>query len=103
MKPHLDKKWFTLYKRCFNCQVTFESEIRRKGLWEEYEKTIFNEDIDGLKQEFQIWIDDQIQNESNQSYISEAGDVEKWVGSSKKKLLETKKEGLKYLNNLKKE
>ena len=103
MKPHLDKKWFTLYKRCFNCQVTFESEIRRKGLWEEYEKTIFNEDIDGLKQEFQIWIDDQIQNESNQSYISEAGDVEKWVGSSKKKLLETKEEGLKYLDNLKKE
>jgi hypothetical protein len=103
MKPHLDKKWFILYKRCFNCQVTFEATLRQKGLWDEYEKTIFNADIDGLKQEFQIWVDEQIQSESNQSYISEAGDVEKWVGSSKKKLLETKEEGLKYLDSLKKE
>ena len=45
----------------------------------------------------------EIQNESNQSYITEAGDVEKWTGSSKNKLLETKEEGLKYLDGLKKE
>ena len=44
-----------------------------------------------------------IQNESNQSYVTEAGDVEKWTGSSKNKLLETKEEGLKYLDGLKKE
>ena len=103
MKPHLDKKWYYLFKRCFNCQVTFEAEIRQKGLWNEYEKTMFNSDIEGIKQEFQIWIDDQIQNESNQSYVTEAGDVEKWTGSSKNKLLETKEEGLKYLDGLKKE
>ena len=64
---------------------------------------MFNSDIEGIKQEFQIWIDDQIQNESNQSYVTEAGDVEKWTGSSKNKLLETKEEGLKYLDGLKKE
>ena len=41
-------------------------------------------------------------NESNQSYITEAGDVEQWVGSAKQQLLENKEETLKYLHNLKK-
>jgi hypothetical protein len=41
-------------------------------------------------------------NETNTSYITEAGDIERWVGSSKKKLLESKEETLKYLKSLKK-
>jgi hypothetical protein len=41
-------------------------------------------------------------NESNQSYITEAGDVERWIGSSKQRLLESKEETIKYLQNLKK-
>ena len=41
-------------------------------------------------------------NASNESYITEAGDVERWVGSSKKKLLESKEETIKYLQSLKK-
>jgi len=103
MKPHLDKKWYNMYKRCYNCQVDFEFEIRKQGLWEEYEKFIFNSDIDGIMDTFQIWMDEEIQNESNQTFITEAGDVEKWVGSAKNKLLESKEEALKYLQSLKKQ
>jgi len=103
MKPHLDKKWYGMYRRCFNCQVDFEYEIRKQGLWEEYEKTIFNSDIDGIINTFQIWMDDEIQNESNQGFVTEAGDVEKWVGSGKNKMLETKEEAIKYLQSLKKQ
>jgi ubiquitin C-terminal hydrolase len=44
----------------------------------------------------------EIINDSNESFITEAGDVEKWVGSSKKKLLENKEETIKYLQSLKK-
>ena len=87
MKPHLDKKWYKMYHRCFNCQIDFEAEIRRQGLWEEYQKMIFNSDIEGLMETFQIWIDEEIKNESNQTFVTEAGDVEKWTGSAKNKLL----------------
>ena len=45
---------------------------------------------------------DEIINDSNESFITEAGDIEKWVGSSKKKLLENKEETIKYLQSLKK-
>ena len=103
MKPHLDKKWYNMYRRCFNCQIDFEAEIRKQGLWEEYEKNIINSDIDGLIENFQIWMDEEISNDSHTSFITEAGDVEKWVGSSKNKLLESKEETLKYLRSLKKE
>jgi hypothetical protein len=102
MKPHLDKKWFNMYRRCFNCQIDFESSIRRQGLWEEYEKMMFNSDLDGLTQEFELWINEQIEHSDIQSYITEAGDIEKWTGSTKNKLLESKEETIKYLQSLKK-
>ena len=101
MKPHLDKRFYLQYKRCFNCQVDFESDLRKKGLLEEYENFILNSDIDGIINDFNIWIDEEI-NESNTSYVTEAGDVERWVGSSKQKLLESKEETIKYLQSLKK-
>jgi hypothetical protein len=45
---------------------------------------------------------DEVINSSNDSFITEAGDVEHWVGSTKNKLLENKEETIKYLQNLKK-
>ena len=102
MKPHLDKKWFQMYKRCYNCQIDFEYEIRKQGLWEEYEKVIFNSDIEGIIEKFETWINEEIEHSEIQSYITEAGDIEKWTGSIKNKLLESKDETLQYLQSLKK-
>ena len=39
---------------------------------------------------------------SKNSFVTEAGDVEKWDGSGKEQLLKQKEEALKYLNSLKK-
>ena len=103
MKPHLDKKWFNMYKRCFNCQVDFEADLRIKGLWEEYQNFIHNSDVEGLIQEFELWINEEITHSDIQSYITEAGDVEKWTGSVKNKLLQSKEETIKYLRSLKKD
>ena len=67
----------------------------------EYRKNIINSDLDHMVTDYSTWIDEVI-NGSNESFITEAGDVEKWIGSSKKKLLENKEETIKYLQNLKK-
>jgi len=101
MKNKNDKLFYIQYKRCFNCQIEFETDIRKMGLWEEYEKNIINSDLDNLIKDYDIWMDEII-NGSNESFITEAGDIEKWVGSTKKKLLENKEETIKYLKNLKK-
>jgi len=100
MKPHLDKVFWIMYKRCFNCQVDFEAEIKKQGLWEEYEKNIINSDIDSITQEFMIW-SDEIINE-NESYITENGEVENWIGKGKEMLLKNRDETIKYLQSLKK-
>ena len=101
MNYKFDKQFYIQYRRCFNCQVDFEHDLRKKGLLEEYEKFVTNSDIDGLIHDFNIWMDEEI-NTSNESWITEAGDVEKWVGSSKQKMLQNKEETIKYLESLKK-
>ena len=101
MNYKFDKQFYIQYRRCFNCQVDFEHDLRKKGLLEEYEKFVTNSDIDGLIHDFNIWMDEEIEK-SNQSWITEAGDVEKWVGSSKQKMLQNKEETIKYLESLKK-
>ena len=101
MKNKNDKLFYIQYKRCFNCQVDFETELRILGLWEEYEKNIINSDIDHTIKDYTVWMDEVINN-SNESYVTEAGDIENWVGSAKNKLLESKEETIKYLQNLKK-
>jgi transcription elongation factor Elf1 len=100
MKPHLDKTFWIMYKRCFNCQVDFEAEIRKQGLWDEYEKNIINSDMDFLIQDFMIWSDEVIN--SNEEFITEAGDIESWVGKGKQALLQNRDETIKYLQSLKK-
>jgi Pyruvate/2-oxoacid:ferredoxin oxidoreductase delta subunit len=101
MKHRYDKQFYIQYNRCFNCQVVFESEIKAKGLWEEYEKNILNSDIDNLIKDFSIWIDEQIDTKL-ESYITEAGDVESWKGSNKEHLLKNKETVIEYLSSLKK-
>ena len=101
MKKKNDKLFYIQYNRCFDCQIEFETDLRKLGLWEEYEKTIINSDIDFMIKDYSTWMDETI-NGSNESFITEAGDVEKWVGSAKKKLLESKEETIKYLQSLKK-
>jgi hypothetical protein len=100
MKPHLDKRFWIMYKRCFNCQVDFESDIKKQGLWDMYEKNIINSDIDSIINEFMIWSDENI-NET-ESFITEGGDVENWIGRGKNVLLQNRDETIKYLQNLKK-
>ena len=101
MNHKYDKLFYIQYHRCFDCQIEFETDLRKLGLWEEYEKNIINSDIDNVTKDYSTWMDEVI-NSSNDSYVTEEGDVERWVGSSKKKLLEDKEETIKYLQSLKK-
>ena len=101
MKNKYDKQFYIQYKRCFNCQIDFETDLKKKGLWIEYEKFIVNSDLDGLINEFNICVDEEM-GAKNESYITEAGDIERWSGNAKQKLLESKEETIKYLESLKK-
>jgi hypothetical protein len=66
-------------------------------------KQFYNSDIEGIIEKFEMWMNEEIEHNTIQSYITEAGDVEKWTGSVKNKLLESKEEAIKYLQSLKKD
>jgi hypothetical protein len=101
MKKHLDKRFFIQFKRCLDCQVNFETELKLEGLWEQYNDVFIGDNVDNLIKEFEIWFEEEL-NASNESYITEAGDIETWVGSAKQKMLENKEETIKFLKSLKK-
>ena len=102
MNKPFDKDYFNIHKKCFDCVIVFETELRRLGLYEAYERNIQNGEIDGFIHEFKNWVEDQL-NESNNSYITEAGHVEKWVGGpDKKRVLESLNQTIEYLEKLKK-
>jgi|TARA_R110000822_G_scaffold165208_1_gene305759 hypothetical protein len=101
MKKHADKRFYLQFKRCLTCQVDFEAELKLEGLWEEYNNVFINDNIDNTIKEFENWFEESL-NSSNEDFITEAGDVESWVGSNKAKMLENKEETLKFLQSLKK-
>ena len=101
MKHRYDKQFYIQFHRCFDCQIMFEEDLKRLGLWEQYDKEFINDNIDNTIQDFNAWMDEVI-NETNESFVTEDGEVQNWVGSGKQKLLQNKEEAIKYLQSLKK-
>tara|TARA_B110000483_G_C17966382_1_gene454078 strand:- start:189 stop:764 length:576 start_codon:yes stop_codon:yes gene_type:complete len=102
MKNRNDKTYYNIHKICFNCVIDFEHELKKTGKWEEYERNIKNNELDNRVKEFKLWIQDKLQ-ESNNSFISEDGEMEKWVGKiDKDKVMQYVSEVEEYLTSLKK-
>ena len=100
MKHKHDKAFYRQYFRCYTCQIDFETELRKLNLWEDYKNNIINSDIEGITQEFTIWMDEQIDTDE-QVFYTEAGDAERWTRGDKSKLIQTKEEVIEYLQSLK--
>ena len=102
MKKRLDKQYYNIHKTCFNCVVDMEHELKKQGKWEEYERKLHNDEIDNKIKEYKLWVSEKI-NESNNSFISEAGDNEHWHGAVNQELVDKNvDEVVTYLQNLKK-
>tara|TARA_Y100000356_G_C11237310_1_gene278635 strand:- start:610 stop:1194 length:585 start_codon:yes stop_codon:yes gene_type:complete len=102
MNHRFDNDYYKIHKMCFGCFTKFESELKIKGLWEDYFNKVHNGEIDNLISEFKDWVDNKL-NESNESFVTEQGDVETWVGKpNEKRVQEGMKGVIEYLESLKK-
>jgi hypothetical protein len=102
MKNYYDSDFYRIHKKCFNCVIDFEHELKRIGAWDEYLKNLHNNELDAFIINFREWVYNEL-TLTNNSFISEAGDVEKWEGNvNKNKALESLDNTIKYLENLKK-
>jgi len=100
MKKKLDKQYYNIHKFCFDCVVDFEHELKKTGKWEEYHNNIHNNEIDNKIKEYKLWVEEKV-NESNNSFVSEAGDVENWKGKVNKEMVaKNVDEVVEYLESL---
>ena len=99
---HRDKNVYKIHGKCLNCVIDMEHDLKQQGIWEEYKNNINNADIDGLVEMYKNWMFEQI-NKENNSWITEKGDKEKWIGKvDKSRAMKAMEDGIKYLQSLKK-
>lgn len=85
-----NKKMWGIHRKCFDCVIKMETEIKRQGKWEEYSTDIVkrnrNAELDDLEMALEQWVDD------SETFVSEQGEVEKWGGGAKKAVYKQAKE-----------
>jgi hypothetical protein len=102
MNKQLDPHYFKAYGMCLNCTTEKETKLKLEGKWEDHKTQIHNKDIDKLIEEFKSFIKAKSE-QSNSGFVTESGEVERWIGGvDQEKLDKELREGLEYLENLKK-
>ena len=87
MKHHLAQKMYKIHGFCFDpCTVEYEAELRRAGLYEQYEKSMIRGGLKVFLHDIEQWAADKINTVD--TFVTEQGDVEDW-NSNKTKANET--------------
>ena len=75
----LNKKMWPIHSKCFDCVITYETELKRQGKFEEYAKNLVS---GGVKQYIKDLEDALIDfnNEIDDQFVTEQGDIETWKG-----------------------
>jgi hypothetical protein len=76
----LNKKMWPIHKMCFNCVVDMETELKRKGEFEQYVRELTTQGIKTYIKDLEDALLD-MASESNEGFVTEAGDIEKWTGN----------------------
>jgi hypothetical protein len=100
MKHHLAQKMYKIHKMCFECVIDYEAQLRRAGLYEQYEKNMMQGSMKAFAKDIESWALEMIN--SSDTFVTEQGDVEDWNNTNTKLKAElTKKlqEYLKYINS----
>ena len=102
MNRQLDPHYYKAYGVCLDCARKMETKHKTEGTWKEHTKDVRNQEIDHTIEEFKTFMEMKM-NETNDGFVTESGEVEKWVGGINKERAEKAlQEGIEYLKNLKK-
>ena len=83
IKHPLDKSNYKVHKKCHDCVIEFEHRLDLKGNLEKYHKALKAKNHLEYLSEIESYLLDAV-NTSNNSFVSEDGVVEKWVGGINK-------------------
>jgi len=94
MRHHLHKKMYRIHGFCFDCTVDYETSLRKAGLYEQYEKQMLQNNMDGFLKDLELWLEDKIQDVD--TFVTEQGDIEEWKHNKKKHSESITKKVLEY-------
>jgi len=99
MKKQTDPKMYKIHKKCTDCVVEMEHKLRIEGKFEEYEKNMTVANMRNHATEMEAYLLDAI-NQSNNGFVSENGEVERWKGGlNKEQAKEAVDTALKHFND----
>tara|TARA_Y100001972_G_scaffold12373_1_gene13267 strand:+ start:276 stop:857 length:582 start_codon:yes stop_codon:yes gene_type:complete len=88
MKKRLDTKMYNIHKKCFDCVVEMEHKLRIEGKYNEYQKNIVADNANDYVNHLESYLMEAL-NTSNNQYVSERGEIERWKGGADKEKLTT--------------
>ena len=86
IRHHLDKSNYKLHKKCHKCVVEYEHKLKIEGKYNKYIKKLKTKNSITSLKEIESYLLDAV-NASNNTYVSEDGVVERWVGGLDKQKL----------------
>ena len=100
MNHPLDKKMFGIHQTCLRCVQEMESELKMQGKYEEYEQNMIRNNARYFAENVSSGLDQFLDDLINESYVTEDGTIQNWVGSGLDKE-SIKQDILEKLNKLK--
>ena len=79
MKAQKDKPNYRIHKKCLHCVIEFEHKLHCRGEYEDYIKELKAKNSLDMVNEMESYLLNAV-NHSNEEYISEQGEIERWVG-----------------------
>jgi hypothetical protein len=67
---------------CFDCVIEFETKLKVEGTYKEYERNLIKKGLDVYIKELEDFMLELALNSNEESFITEAGDIEKWSGGN---------------------
>jgi hypothetical protein len=80
MQHPLDKKMYAIHQKCLHCVTEMESLLKIEGKYEEYEKQMISNNANYFADTLMIGIDQILDDVINESYITEDGTIQNWIG-----------------------
>jgi hypothetical protein len=76
----LNKKMWPIHSKCFDCVIKMETKLKQKeGAFEEYARNLMTGGVKAYIKDLEDALLD-LASESNDEFVTEQGDVEKWAG-----------------------
>lgn len=98
----LNKKMWPIHKMCFDCVIGMETELKRTGKFEEYQRNMIMGGVKTYIKELEDMLLEILMDTGKESFVTEAGDVEEWRGGTidKTKIVKDLQDYIKQLKDI---